>query len=71
MVHETRKEGEVLEKVLSQKTGRNVLKKPPVIEIKNVKKVYRMGSERISAVDDVRENFAVCLAPPVPESQRF
>lgn len=53
MVHETRKEGEVLEKVLSQKTGRNVLKKPPVIEIKNVKKVYRMGSERISAVDDV------------------
>lgn len=42
-----------MEKVLSQKTGRNVLKKPPVIEIKNVKKVYRMGSERISAVDDV------------------
>lgn len=38
MVHETRKEGEVLEKVLSQKTGRNVLKKPPVIEIKKCEK---------------------------------
>ena len=42
-----------MEKVLNQKPERAVVKKPPVIEIKNVKKIYRMGSERICAVDDV------------------
>ncbi len=47
----TRKEGEILEKVLQKKMDAN--KGPAVIEIKNVKKVYRMGSERICAVDDV------------------
>ena len=49
----TRKEGEILEKVLQKKTAENDGKAVPVIEIKNVKKVYRMGSERICAVDDV------------------
>ena len=29
------------------------LEPTPVIEVKNVKKIYRMGNERISAVDDV------------------
>ena len=42
-----------MEKVSDQKTAGAEKKKPPVIEIKNVKKVYRMGSERINAVDDV------------------
>lgn len=40
-----------MEKVLQKKMDAN--KGPAVIEIKNVKKVYRMGSERICAVDDV------------------
>lgn len=49
----TRKEGEILEKVLQKKTAEDGGQTAPVIEIKNVKKVYRMGSERICAVDDV------------------
>jgi putative ABC transport system ATP-binding protein len=53
----TRKEGEKLEKVLQKKTVANGKSEPPVIEIKNVKKIYRMGSERICAVDDV--NFEI------------
>lgn len=47
------KEGETLEKVLSRNQGAAGKKEAPVIEIKNVKKIYRMGSERINAVDDV------------------
>lgn len=42
-----------MEKVLQKKTAGDPGKETPVIEIKNVKKVYRMGSERICAVDDV------------------
>lgn len=42
-----------MEKVLQKKTAADEKKEVPVIEIKNVKKVYRMGSERICAVDDV------------------
>lgn len=42
-----------MEKVLQKKTAANAKDEPPVIEIKNVRKVYRMGSERICAVDDV------------------
>lgn len=49
----TRKEGERLEKVLKKKSSADPKPEAPVIEIKNVKKVYRMGSERICAVDDV------------------
>lgn len=40
-----------MEKVLQKKA--DAKGDLPVIEIKNVKKVYRMGSERICAVDDV------------------
>ena len=46
-----------MEKVLQKKTVANGKSEPPVIEIKNVKKIYRMGSERICAVDDV--NFEI------------
>lgn len=42
-----------MDKVLQKKMAANAKDEPPVIEIKNVRKVYRMGSERICAVDDV------------------
>lgn len=42
-----------MEKVLQKKAAGDTGQEAPVIEIKNVKKVYRMGSERICAVDDV------------------
>lgn len=42
-----------MEKVLKKKSSADPKPEAPVIEIKNVKKVYRMGSERICAVDDV------------------
>lgn len=42
-----------MEKVLEKKPAAKAKPEAPVIEIKNVKKVYRMGSERICAVDDV------------------
>ncbi len=42
-----------MEKVLQKKPMADGREQAPVIEIKNVRKVYRMGSERICAVDDV------------------
>lgn len=42
-----------MEKVLQKRQAADDSGQPPIIEIKNVKKIYRMGSERICAVDDV------------------
>lgn len=42
-----------MEKVLEKKNVGDRKQEAPVIEIKNVRKVYRMGNERICAVDDV------------------
>lgn len=42
-----------------------------IIQVKNAKKIYRMGKERIVAVDDVsfsikKESSAACTVHPVP-----
>ena len=47
-----------------------------IIVVKNAKKIYRMGKERIVAVDDVsftikRENFAACMGHPAPVSLHY
>lgn len=49
----TREEGDDVEEVLCANEVSGAKKETPVIEIINVKKVYKMGSERINAVDDV------------------
>lgn len=47
-----------------------------IIEVKNARKVYRMGSERICAVDDVsftikKVNSVVCMEHPVLVNRRY
>ena len=49
----------------SEKKKKKAKEKQPekVIEVKSVRKIYRMGKEKIYAVDDV--SFAVCWVLPV------
>lgn len=56
--------------------GGKVLEKTPFIEIRGLRKVYKLGKERVVALDDInltieRGRFAVFWELPVPASLRF
>lgn len=52
------------------------MEKTPFIEIRGLRKVYKLGKERVVALDDInltieRGRFAVFWELPVPASLRF